>query len=105
MEYTNVKIFMIEIKGAYLEVMFCGRASMASGGRAQLSTADLVLLTRMLSWPATSLFPALDVARLVVLDSTAAATLAADAANAALQGIPSCLPLVKAPLAVVVYDH
>lgn len=48
-----------------------------------MADADLALLSKMLSWPPAQLFPALDVARLLVLERDAAERLAAAA------GVPS----------------
>ncbi|KAI3428691.1 hypothetical protein D9Q98_007514 [Chlorella vulgaris] len=64
------------------------RAAVAasSSGGPPLPDAELALLTKLLSWPAAQLFPALDLTRLLVLDRAVAAQLAAAAAPAQVDG-------------------
>ncbi|KAK9806981.1 hypothetical protein WJX72_009418 [[Myrmecia] bisecta] len=54
-------------------------AAGAQGSSVGFSDIDYDLLSRMLRWPAGQLFPALDIARLAILDQQAAARLAATA--------------------------
>lgn len=65
-------------------------AAAASTGSAAPGDAELELLGKLLRWPATALFPALDVTRMVVLHEPSAARLAADAG-----------PLEMSPLGVL----
>lgn len=55
-------------------------AAASGGGAAGITAADVELAARLLSWPAPQLFPALDVARLLVLDPEGARLMAAAAA-------------------------
>jgi hypothetical protein len=61
-------------------------AAASSSGGPPLLDAELALLTKLLSWPAAQLFPALDLTRLLVLDRAVAAQLAAAAAPAQVDG-------------------
>ena len=54
-------------------------AAGGDGGGAPVGGAELAVLAKMLAWPPGALFPALDLARMLALDATAAAQLAADA--------------------------
>lgn len=58
---------------------FCRAAQAPSGSGAGATGADLALLSKMLSWPPAQLFPALDLARLLLLDRASAEALAAAA--------------------------
>jgi phospholipase A-2-activating protein len=60
--------------GGALEALL-RRAAAPAGSRA-FTDADVDLVRRMLTWPVPQLFPALDLARLVVLDPACAAALA-----------------------------
>lgn len=51
----------------------------AISGKANVGPDEWDLLERLLRWPAASLFPALDIARLLVLDDKTATRLAAKA--------------------------
>ena len=51
--------------------------------------AQLVLLHKMLRWPAGSLFPALDIARMLALDAGFAPALAQEAGSMAAPGLRS----------------
>lgn len=66
-------------------------AAAGSSGSGALPDADLATLSKMLSWPAAQLFPALDLARLLVLDRAAGGQLVAAAGPAAAQGVPGLL--------------
>ena len=61
-------------------------APSGGGGAATVSDADMAVLGKMLSWPAAQLFPALDIARLLVLERGAADRLAAAAGQLAAAG-------------------
>jgi len=50
-------------------------------GDAALTEADYELIDKLLAWPATALFPALDLARLLALDAFASQRLAASAGS------------------------
>lgn len=54
-------------------------AGAAASGKANIGSDEVALLEKLLRWPAASLFPALDVARLVCLDQQAAGLLASRA--------------------------
>ena len=51
--------------------------------------AQLALLHKMLRWPAGSLFPALDIARMLALDTGFAPALAQEAGSMAAPGVCS----------------
>lgn len=55
-------------------------AGAASSGKANIGSNEVALLEKLLRWPAASLFPALDITRLLVLDEQAASILASRAA-------------------------
>lgn len=57
----------------------CRAAAAPSSSGGGLTDADAAVLSKMLSWPAAQLFPALDLARLLVLHRSAAEQLAAAA--------------------------
>lgn len=75
--------------------MQCAAAGASSNGQVaqehRLTQQDLAMLARLLRWPAPHLFPALDIARLAILDQHAAASLASTAGPLLLspQGQPS----------------
>ncbi len=53
----------------------------SASGDAALTEADYELINKLLAWPATALFPALDLARLLALDAVASQHLAASAGS------------------------
>ena len=53
----------------------------SASGDAALTDADYELINKLLAWPATALFPALDLARLLALDVVASQHLAASAGS------------------------
>ena len=60
------------------EACLCS-ASAAVSGKAELSGKEISLLEKLLQWPAASLFPALDISRLIILDEKMANLLASRA--------------------------
>ena len=65
----------------WLTLLKCGRVVSLAGasGTAPLTDGDYTLVNKMLGWPATALFPALDLARLLALDAVASQRLVAAA--------------------------
>ena len=51
------------------------------GGAASFTDSNHAVLTKLLQWPAAQLFPALDLARLLVLEHAAAQQLASGAGS------------------------
>jgi hypothetical protein len=67
-----------------------------ANGAATLADGDYQLIDKMLGWPATALFPALDLARLLALDAAASQRLASAAGSFIVAGAAAgdqCRPL------------
>ncbi len=62
-----------------VSLLICRAAQAPSTSGAGATQDDLALLSKMLSWPPAQLFPALDLARLLILDRASAELLAAAA--------------------------
>ena len=71
-----------------MPLLMCGRVvSLASPtGAEALADGDYQLIDKMLGWPATALFPALDLARLLALDAVASQRLASAAGKLIVPG-------------------
>jgi PUL domain len=64
-------------------------AAMGATAGGVAPAAQLALLRKMLRWPAGSLFPALDIARMLALDAGFAPALAQEAGSMAAPGVRS----------------
>ncbi|KAL4428166.1 hypothetical protein ABPG75_002255 [Micractinium tetrahymenae] len=77
--------------GGALNGLLSRAAQAPNSSGAGATGADLALLCKMLSWPPAQLFPALDLARLLVLDRSAAEQLAAAAGSPSAESPPGSL--------------
>ena len=86
--------------GRSMQCTAAGSSSQAQeASRPSLSQEDLSLLSRLLRWPAPHLFPALDIARLAILEEQAAVSIASTAGPLLLspQGIWKCFLCFMGP--------
>jgi phospholipase A-2-activating protein len=72
------------VEGGPLASLLSAAAAGAGAARVFDSTVVTSILPQVLSWPAPQLFPCLDLARVIMLDPTGAATLAENAAEPSL---------------------